>query len=122
GPDFALGAIDPIGANMLNGYDTKYGLTSYYAVATQRLGPLAITAGWGVGDRRLDNYARRQAFLDGPFGGLALGLPLGFELLAEWDALRPNGAIAWNGPFGISLLAGRIGSGWTAGASTALSL
>ncbi len=117
GPSFAVGVVDPFSANSFNGTDTRYGLTSYYGVATQRVGPLAISAGYGMGDRRSNLFARLGPFLDGPFGGVVWALPLGLEALAEWDGHALNEGLRWAGPFGFTIEGGRLGDGLTAGVS-----
>ncbi len=121
----AVGMVDPVSVNFLYRGPvgkTHYGLTSGFAVATETLGPLSLTLGYGLGDRTTDKTARSTPFLDGTLGGLDWALPLGFEALGEWDGENVNGALRWNGPWGLGLMGGRAGGGWTAGASWAIRL
>lgn len=125
GSSLAAGVVDPISANFLNKGGrggTHYGLTAVYGVATQRLGPLALTVGYGMGDETPGRDSRTQPFLDGPFGGAQWALAFGLELLAEWDGLDFNYGARWNGPWGIGLEAGRVGGGLSGGLSLGVPL
>ena len=54
-----------------------------YAVASARLGPVTLSAGWGTGPQRMD----------GAFAGGALTLLPGVEALTEWDAENFNAGL-----------------------------
>ena len=125
GLSVAAGMVDPVSVNFLARGPvgkTHYGLTAVFAVATEVLGPLAVTVGYGRGDHTTDKCCRSTSFLDGPIGGLDWALPLGLEAIAEWDGDNLNGAMRWNGPWGVGLMGGRAGGGWTGGASWAVKL
>lgn len=125
GPQLAVGVVDPVSANFLAfgpGLKTHYGLTSAYAVATQRLGPLSFTAGWGRGDEEPGKSSRTKPFLPGPFGGLSWALPGGLELMAEYDGITTNGGLRWAGPWGLAVQGGYVGGGWSAGTSVGIKL
>ncbi len=61
---------------------------SRYALASYRLGPLSLTAGYGNGPERLD----------GVFGGVGLRLPWGFSTSAEYDTEHVQGGLRWASP------------------------
>jgi hypothetical protein len=121
GPAWAVGVIDPFSANAFNGLSSAYGLRNVYVVATQRIGPLALAAGFGQGDRPARGY-RQVPFLDGPFGGAVWALPFGFQAMGEWDARALNYGLRWVGPWGISARWGRLGTAYTAGATLTVGL
>lgn len=125
GLSLAAGMVDPVSVNFLyRGAvgKTHYGLTSAFGVATYALGPLSLTLGAGYGDHTSDKCCRQSPFLDGLIGGLDWALPLGLEAVGEWDGENLNGALRWNGPWGLGLMGGRAGGGWTAGGSWVIRL
>ncbi|MBM3270243.1 MAG: YjbH domain-containing protein [Candidatus Sericytochromatia bacterium] len=125
GPAVAAGVLDPVSANFLSSggkLNTHYGLTTFYAVATQRLGPLSLTAGYGYGDRAEGKWGRTKPFLDGVFGGADLALPGGLDLLAEYDGITANYGARLALPWGFGLQGGFAGGGWTAGLAAAIRL
>jgi len=125
GPQIAAGVIDPISANFLasdSKLNTHYGLTTFYGVASQRLGPLELTAGYGQGDTSPGAWGRTKPFLHGPFGGAVWARPLGLEVMAEYDGATVNGGLRWKGPWGWGLQGGYVGGGWSAGTSLGVPL
>jgi hypothetical protein len=70
-----------------------------YAVASARLGPVTLSAGWGTGPQRMD----------GAFAGGALALLRGVEALAEWDAENVNAGLRLAIPLSRIGLPFRIG-------------
>lgn len=86
-PSFAIGTQDPLSANALARGpvgQTRYGLTSYYAVASQALGPLSVHAGYGAPE-----------FLSGLFYGVDLDLGGRLDLRAEFDTAQWNLGLHW---------------------------
>jgi hypothetical protein len=125
GPQLAGGIIDPVSANFLatsGTLNTHYGLTTGYLVATQQLGPLSITAGYGNGDTLSGKWGRTKPFLHGIFGGAELALPLGLDLMGEYDGLTTNVGGRLSLLWGITLQGGYAGGGWTAGTAVATPL
>lgn len=70
-----------------------------YAVASARLGPATISAGWGTGPDRLE----------GAFAGGSLTLLPGLEALADWDTSNVNAGVRLSIPLDRLGLPLRIG-------------
>ncbi len=125
GPQFAVGVVDPISANLLafgEQLKTHYGLTNAYLAATQRLGPVLVSGGWGLGDTAVGKSGRTKPFLHGPFGGAAWALPGGLELMAEYDGITTNYGLRWASPWGLNVQGGYVGGGWSAGTAIGVRL
>lgn len=107
----AVGTQDPVSANAVTRGpvgQTSYGLTTFYGVMSQPLGPLTLHAG----------YSRGQDFLAGAFGGVDLEMGWGLNVRAEYDAQQWNAGLHWQptswfGLYGARLLPDDWGYGTT---------
>lgn len=90
-PKLAFGAQDPFSANsFVRGPvgQTNYGLTTYYGVISQSLGPVDAHLG----------FAQGSSVQSGVFGGLDLDLIYGLNVRAEYDGQQWNSGLLWR-PF-----------------------
>jgi hypothetical protein len=79
--------------------ETAGGGQPRYAVASARLGPATLSAGWGTGPDRME----------GAFAGGALTLLPGLEALAEWETSNVNAGVRFSLPLHRIGLPVRIG-------------
>lgn len=100
-PRLAIGAQDPVSANALARGpigQTNYGLNTYYAVASQAMGPLSIHLG----------YADSPSFIRGVFGGVDWDLNGGLNVRLEHDSKQLNLGVFLKPTSWLSLYAARL--------------
>lgn len=100
-PQVAVGTQDPFSANALTrgpAGQTNYGLTTYYSVVTQPIGPLSVHLG----------YAQSPDFIRGAFGGADMELGYGVNVRAEYDSQQWNTGLHWQPVSWFSLYAARL--------------
>lgn len=100
-PRLALGAQDPLSANAVTRGpegQTNYGLTTFYAVATQPFGPFHLHLG----------YAQGTDYMRGVFGGADYDLLGGLNLRAEYDSQFLNAGLQWRPVSVLSLYMARL--------------
>lgn len=100
-PQVAVGAQDPLSANgVARGAagQTRYGLTTYYGVISQSVGPLALHLG----------YADSKDFLQGVFVGANADMGYGINLRAEQDSRQWNLGAFWQPVPWLSVYGARL--------------
>ena len=88
-PRVAIGTQDPVSANALTRGpqgQTHYGLTTYYGVVSQPVGPVTLHLG----------YSKGQDFLNGVFGGADWELGYGLNVRGEYDGQEWNAGLHWH--------------------------